>query len=130
MLFWAFYFQMYSSFSLLITRIVEPSLGGIAFPSPYYVAIQSLGIIVFGYLLVKPKQHATIAVQATHIGKKFSMAMWVISLAYAAATAILYYDLSAALFSPLLIIPIYLMISGLSFIISCRVIGDYVTLKP
>lgn len=117
-LFWAFYFQMYSSFSLLITRIVNPYLFGITFPAPYYVAIQSLGIILFGYLLIKPKKHATIAMQATNIGKKFSMAMWIITLAYAVATSILYFDLSSALFSPLLIIPIYLMISGAEVLLS------------
>jgi len=117
-LFWAFYFQMYSSFSLLITRIVQPTLFGIAFPAPYYVAIQSLGIIILGFLLARPRYHKNIAIQATHIAKKFFMAMLVITFAYASAAIILRFNLGSALLTPLLIIPIYLMISVAELLLS------------
>lgn len=117
-LFFAFYFQMYSSFSLLVTRIVEPTLFGIAFPAPYYVAVQSLGLIVFGILLARPQHHKNIAVHATHIGKKFFVAMLLMTLAYALATLILYFNLSTALLSPLFIIPVYLTISAAEILLS------------
>lgn len=119
-LFFAFYFQMYSSFSLLITRIVQPTLWGIAFPAPYYVAVQSLGIVFFGLLLSRsrPRDHKTVAAQITSISTKFFRAMLVMTLAYASTALILYYHLSSALLSPLLIIPIYLMISGAEILLS------------
>lgn len=117
-LFFAFYFQMYSSFSLLITRIVKPSLFGIGFPAPYYVAVQSLGLIFFGMLLAKPKYHDNISVHATHIGKKFFIAMLLMTGAYAMATLILYFNLNPLLLSPLLIIPVYLTISAAEILLS------------
>lgn len=118
-LFWAFYFQMFSSFALLISRIVQPTLFGIAFPPPYYVAVQSFGLILFGILLARrPKDHANIAIQATHIGKKFFMAMLLMTIAYLTTTIILHFNLNTALLSPLLIIPIYLMISLAELLLS------------
>lgn len=110
-LFWAFYFQMFSSFSLLISRIVEPTLFGITFPAPYYVAVQSFGMILFGLILAKPKYHKNIATQATHIGKKFSTSMFLMTIAYIITSAVLHFDLNKGLLSPLYIISVYLMIS-------------------
>lgn len=118
-LFFAFYFQMYSSFSLLVTRIVQPTLFGIVFPAPYYVAIQSIGLMIFGFLFARPKYHETIAGHAIFIGKKFFTAMVLIMIAYIAATVILYFPLhTGALLSPLLIIPVYLTISAAEILLS------------
>ncbi len=117
-LFWAFYFQMFSSFSLLITRIVSPNLFGISFPSPYYVAVQSFGMIVLAILFSRPKQHASISIQAKHIGNKFLMAMMIMTLAYAFTAMILHFNMSPVLLSPLLIIPLYLMISAAELLLS------------
>lgn len=117
-LFWTFYFQMFSSFALLITRIASPTLYGISFPAPYYVAVQSLGLIVLGMLISRPKHHKTIAIQAIHMGHKFLMAMIIITLAYALTTLILHFNMNAVLLSPLLIIPIYLMISAAELLLS------------
>lgn len=117
-LFWAFYFQMFSSFSLLITRIVDPTLFGIPFPAPYYVAVQSLGLVVFGILLARPRHHKNIAIQAINISKKFTMAMLLMAVAYAITVLILHLNLNPTLLSPLLIIPIYLTISIAELLLS------------
>jgi POT family proton-dependent oligopeptide transporter len=117
-LFWAFYFQMFSSFSLLITRIVEPTLLGIHFPAPYYVAVQSLGLVLFGLLLSRPKYHDSIAMQAIHIGRKFFMAMLMMTIAYTATTILLKFNHDSVLISPLYIIPIYLLISAGEILLS------------
>lgn len=117
-LFWTFNFQMFSSFALLITRIVEPTLFGITFPAPYYVAVQSFGLVIFGILLARPKYHKNIAVQATHIGKKFTTAMLLMTVSYAITTVVLRFNLGTALLSPLLIIPVYLMISVAELLLS------------
>lgn len=117
-LFWAFYFQMFSSFSLLITRVVAPDLFGIAFPAPYYVAVQSFGIIVFGLILAKPQHHRNIAAQVTQIAKKFAISMFLITIAYAIITAVLYLEARTQLISPLYLIPVYLMISIAELLLS------------
>lgn len=117
-LFWTFYFQMFSSFALLITRIVMPTLMGISFPAPYYVAVQSFGLIILGLLFSRPKHHATISIQAIHIGRKFLMAMMLMTLAYAFTTLILHFNMNNTLISPLLIIPLYLMISAAELLLS------------
>ncbi len=54
-MFWSFYFQMFLSLTLFIARVVKPTLFGIVFPAPYYVAVQSFGLIVFGFLLTLKK---------------------------------------------------------------------------
>ena len=117
-LFWAFYFQMFSSFSLLITRIVEPTLFGIQFPAPYYVAIQSLGLIIFGLLLARPKHHHNVSLKVTDIGRKFTLSMLLMTAAYGFTVMILHFDLNKHLLSPLFIIPVYLMISMAELLLS------------
>ena len=117
-LFWAFYFQMFSSFSLLITRIVSPTLFGISFPAPYYVAVQSIGMIVLALICSRPRQHATISIQAKHIGNKFLLAMIFMTIAYALTTIILHFNMGLMLLSPLLIMPLYLMISAAELFLS------------
>lgn len=116
--FWTFNFQMFSSFSLLVTRVVEPVLFHMYFPSPYYVAVQSVGLIVFGLMLARPRAHLSVAIHATHIGKKFLYAMILMSLAYTLTTGILYFNLGFGLLSPLLIIPVYLIISAAEILLS------------
>ena len=39
-LFWTFYFQMFLSFTLFLSRIADSTLYGIQFPPPYYVSIR------------------------------------------------------------------------------------------
>lgn len=117
-LFWTFYFQMFSSFALLITRTVAPTLLGINLPAPYYVAIQSFGLIFFGLLFAREKHHNNFAEQTVHIGRKFSTAMLVMTGAYAVTSLILQFNLNTGLISPLLIIPVYLMISVAELLLS------------
>ncbi len=52
-LFWAFYFQMFMLLTLFITRTVESQIFHINFPAPYYVAVESFGMLVFGLALSK-----------------------------------------------------------------------------
>ncbi|TNF69998.1 MAG: MFS transporter [Gammaproteobacteria bacterium] len=81
-MFWSFYFQMFMSLTLFIRRAVEPTVLGIQFPPPYYVAVESVGMIVFGILLAslwgKIKQ-ANIALAAAI---KFVISMAFMFLAY------------------------------------------------
>lgn len=51
--FWAFYFQMFMLLTLFITRVVQPQIFHINFPAPYYVAVESFGMLIFGLCLSK-----------------------------------------------------------------------------
>ena len=59
-MFWAFYFQMFLSLTLFIARVVKPTLAGVPFPPPYYVAVQSLGLIIIGIFLSRTKRTSPI----------------------------------------------------------------------
>ncbi|MBA2711103.1 MAG: MFS transporter [Tatlockia sp.] len=118
-MFWAFYFQMFMSLTLFISRVVEPQLFGINFPPPYYVSIQSLGMIVFGYLLSQSKGRLSIVQSGMRTGNKFTLAMFFMCLAYSFITFICYQNQnSSLLISPLLFIPTYLLISIAELLLS------------
>lgn len=111
MIFWAFYFQMFQSLTLLLNRLVQPTIFGIPFPPPYYVAIQSLGMIILGIFLGKNNQPGTIQERSIRIGNKFLLSMIGITGAYLLITLICYCSHTNTLLSPLYFIPTYLMIS-------------------
>lgn len=114
--FWAFYFQMFLSLTLFISRAVAPKLWGIEFPPPYYVSIQSAGMIVLGYCITKNKRH--IKQNGVRTGNKFFLSMVWMSLAYALITFASSTSRSEELLSPLYFIPAYLMISAAELLLS------------
>lgn len=111
-LFWALYFQMFMAITLLITRTVDLTLWGISFPPPYYVAIQSLGAIGFGYLLSRKKTSIKNTSKRTlQTGDKFLRSMLFMSSAFALITGVCALTNPTLLISPLYIMPAYLLIS-------------------
>ena len=111
-MFWALYFQMFMSLTLFITRNVEPTLFGIQFPAPYYVSIQSLGAIIFGFsILCYRKKNMKPAQPACDYANKFVYAMCFMTAAYLIIAAVCRYHSGSALISPFYIIPAYLMFS-------------------
>ncbi|MDF1758767.1 MAG: oligopeptide:H+ symporter [Legionellaceae bacterium] len=117
-MFWAFYFQMFLSLTLFIVRAVKPTLLGFQFPPPYYVGIQSVGMIVLGILMSRTKKRLTKPEQAIRTGNKFLTSMCCMTIAYGLIAAICYYDLSTGLISPVLLIPTYLIISLAELLLS------------
>lgn len=118
-MFWAFYFQMFLSLTLFIARVVNPTLFGIQFPAPYYVSIQSIGMIIFGMILAHRKKHFEQGEKGIiSIGNKFLLAMIFMTIAYAIIAFVSKTGTSPALLSPLLIIPAYLMISIAELLLS------------
>ncbi|CDZ79252.1 Dipeptide and tripeptide permease A [Legionella massiliensis] len=118
-MFWAFYFQMFMSLTLFISRVVEPKLFGINFPPPYYVGIQSFGMIIFGYLLSRKKQELTLSQSGIRTGNKFLLAMIFMTLAYLLITLVSNgSENSDNLLSPLHFIAPYLMISIAELLLS------------
>lgn len=117
-MFWAFYFQMFMSLTLFISRVVQPTFIGLSFPPPYYVTIQSLGMLVIGYFLAKKHPHLSLIERGLSTGKKFLIAMLLVTLAYFIIAMVSNVMNKAALLSPLLIIPAYLLFSLAELLLS------------
>lgn len=117
-LFWAFYFQMFMSLTLFILRLVDPELYGIKFYPPYYISIQSIGLIFFGLFLTRKLQHPNLEQSGRQNANKFLIAMISITTAYFLIAFICQFSTSAILLSPLYFIPVYLLISLAEILLS------------
>lgn len=117
-MFWSFYFEMFMSLTLFISRLVEPTLWGIEFPPPYYITIQSIGMLLIGYFLSKKHPQQTLMERGVSTGKKFILAMFFMTIAYAIIAFVSTYSSLSGLLSPLLIIPAFLMISLAELLLS------------
>ncbi len=117
-MFWALYFQMFLSLTLFIVRVVQPTLFGINFPPPYYVGIESIGMIILGIVLVRIKSHLNQVQQVISAGNKFLGAMCATLAAYILIVLVCHMDTSTGLLSPLFIIPAYLIFSLAEMLLS------------
>lgn len=118
-IFWTFYFQMFMSLTLFIVRAVKNNLFNINFPPPYYVGIQSAGMIAFGFILSRlKKQKLSKAKQAARTGNKFFLSICCMTVAYGMIMTICYASSDNTLISPLLLIPAYLIISLAELLLS------------
>jgi len=117
-LFWAFYFQMFSSFTLLIERTVHQQVFGLAFPPPYYVTMESIGMLCLGFFLARRKQKSETSASIKQMANKFFIAMLLMLLVYTLVILILRSHLNQHLLSPLFFIPLYLIISLAELLLS------------
>lgn len=116
-MFWAFYFQMFMSLTLFISRVVNPNLFGILFPPPYYVTIQSIGMLIFGYFISRARPNFVATQSGIRTGNKFLLSMCFMILAYALIVGACF-NQNNYLLSPLLLIPSYLLISIAELLLS------------
>lgn len=116
--FWSFYFQMFMSLTLFISRVVEPTFCGIQFPAPYFVTIQSIGMLIIGYFLAKKNPKLNLVERGLSIGRKFLCAIFIITAAYAIIALVSNFTDKSVLLSPLFIIPAYLMFSLAELLLS------------
>ncbi|MFJ1267813.1 peptide MFS transporter [Legionella lytica] len=116
--FWSFYFQMFMSLTLFISRVVEPTFCGIQFPAPYYVTIQSIGMLLIGYFLAKRNPQLNLIERGLSIGRKFLFAIFITTAAYAIIALVTNFTERTALLFPLLIIPAYLLFSLAELLLS------------
>lgn len=117
-MFWSFYFQMFMSLTLFISRVAEDNLFGIMFPPPYYITIQSLGMVLFGYFISSNVSKITLAQSGVRAGNKFVISMGCMSAAYFVITIICHYSNPAAMISPLYFFIAYLLISVAELLLS------------
>ena len=111
-MFWALYFQMFLSLTLFIHRAVEQKVLGIIFPAPYYVTVESIGLVFFGpilaWLWIKLHQHN----KKITTPAKFTWALGFVLLAYLLIVfSARYGHLSDGRVLPWLLIVAYLFIS-------------------
>lgn len=130
-LFWAFYFQMFMAFVLFITRLVNNKLWGILFPPPYYVAIESIGMIIIGWIItrIQPKEKS-LNLQATQIVNKFVLSMVCIAAAYLLILLVCLFHPAYLPISPLFLIPAYLILSLAELMLSPVGISAVAILAP
>lgn len=117
-LFWAFYFQMFMSLTLFVVRVVKDELFGIHFYPPYYISIQSVGLILFGFYFSSKKAQLTIAESGRLSADKFLVSVVAIMIAYASIAVICKVSVGDSLLSPLLFIPVYLIFSLAEILLS------------
>lgn len=116
--FWSFYFQIFTSLTLFISRVVQPTFCDIQFPAPYYVAIQSVGMLVIGYFLAKKNPKLDLVERGLSVSKKFLFAIFITAAAYVIIALVSTLTDRATFISPLLIIPAYLMFSLAELLLS------------
>lgn len=109
--YWAFYFQMFLSLTLFILRLVQPTVLGITFPPPYYVCIESIGMLLFGYFISKQTSQSSKIQTAIRAGNKFFIAMLTMALSYSLIVLSILCYKNNTVISPFFIIPAYLLIS-------------------
>lgn len=110
-MFWAFYFQMFMSLTLFISRMAQPTLFSIGFPAPYYVTIESIGMLVIGYFLARYNPQKTLRERGLITGQKFVLSLVFMTIAYGVIALVSHWITPGHLLSPLLIMPAYLFIS-------------------
>jgi POT family proton-dependent oligopeptide transporter len=110
-IFWSFYFQMFMSLTLFIIRAVRVSLWKIPFPPPYYVTIQSFGMLFIGYFIAKKKFIIHPQEVNKNIIKKFMFSLFYMFLAYAFVFILCFCTQRHERIPVLYLIPTYLLIS-------------------
>lgn len=115
-LFWTFYFQMFLSLIVLISRLAEPKLFGFTFPPPYYVTIESMGVLIFGYILSRKKWLNIKKIE--NVGNKFILAMIFLTIAFGLVPLISQANSSGQMIFPLSLFAIYLIISLADILLS------------
>ena len=117
-LFWAFYFQMFLSWTLFVSRLALHSLWEIPFPAPYYVAVQSVGMIFFGVFFARKKSSKNKKLRGVATSRSFLFSLIATTIAFGFIMSICYLTAPAQLISPLLILPAYLMLSIAELLLS------------
>lgn len=119
-IFWSFYFQMFMSLTLFIIRVVESQWMGIEFPPPYYVAIQSLGMILIGFFTTRFHHHhqPSIEKKTSKIINKFIYALGLMLLTYLSIDNLCRFTDASNKIPVWMIIPGYLIISKAELLLS------------
>ena len=117
-IFWAFYFQMFMSLTLFISRVVESEFLGIPFPPPYYITVQSIGMMIIGYFISRKQIQLSTKERGLSTGRKFLLSMIIMTMAYLTIVLVTRYINVSGLIAPVYIMPAYLLISWAELLLS------------
>ena len=82
--YWAIYMQMFLSITLFVDSVVNKVFLGIAIPTPAFIAIESFGIIIFGYPIAKLWVFLSKTKFSPSLPMKFGIGMIFLCLSFAA----------------------------------------------
>jgi POT family proton-dependent oligopeptide transporter len=116
--FWSFYFQMFMGLTLFITRAVQHTVLGVHFPAPYYVSVESFGMLVIGLFLAVLWSKMRTKNIAYTISIQFTIAVGCILIAYGLILWATSTSHSLQLISAWPILGAYLMISFAELMLS------------
>ncbi len=83
--FWAIYFQMFFSMNLFIDRAVNRDFFQWVLPTPLFISLESIFIVIFGILFAHMWQRLATKNKNPSIPLKFALAMFAICLAFVVA---------------------------------------------
>lgn len=110
-LFWAFYFQMFLSWTLFINRLAQHDLWSMPFPAPYYVAVESVGMLFFGIFFARKTSSQNKKLRGIATSRSFLLSLVATTIAFGLMMGVCYLTAPSQLISPLLLLPAYLMLS-------------------
>ena len=116
--YWMLYFQMFLSLVVFISYCVNPKFFGLNFQEAYYIAIQSIGLIILGPILgilFKRFHHSIVSVDSSI---KFALAMLTITICFCLLYAIVKLSQSTMLIAPISILFIYILVSVSEILLS------------
>lgn len=115
--FWSLYFQMFLSLTLFIIRLVKSELFGLVILPPYYITVESIGLVVLGPILAKFWQlmHAKNRPVSSEV--KFALSMTFTTLAFLSILLLTKFSASFPI-SAMYLMAIYLLISLAELLIS------------
>lgn len=109
--FWGMFFQAFASVNLFTQRIVDRHIFGILIPSPAFIAIESIFIILLGPFLASLWQRLHTKKLDPTPGKKFSLAMFSTSLAMLLLALVTHWTEASGLVHPLGIVIFYFFLT-------------------
>lgn len=116
--FWTFYFQMFLTLTLFITRAVKLHIFGVYFPAPYYIAVQSAAMIMIGLIFTyshvnKPKRHIAVST-----AMKFTLSIFLMLIAYLLIIFSMHGVKGDVRIAPTFILMGYVVIAGAEILLS------------
>lgn len=106
-IFWALFFQLFTSFVILTEKLVNHHVFGFNIPTASIVTMESLGVVLLGGIVGKIWHIMTLKGKDVHDANKFAIAMLIMTIAFAVFSLILSTHNPAFLISGYLIMFIY-----------------------
>jgi POT family proton-dependent oligopeptide transporter len=109
--FWAIFFQMFSSLVILIEKLVNHNIFGVNLPTASFFTIESIGVVVLGGVIGKFWLVMANKGKPVHDSTKFAIGMFIITFAFASFALLISWHNPMILISGYVIVFIYFIIA-------------------